>query len=53
MSFGLNTIELRPARVQSLAIGLKPGRHTLECELSTDTKDPGRGKEFSLISVMT
>ncbi|ORY35911.1 hypothetical protein BCR39DRAFT_568808 [Naematelia encephala] len=38
---------------QSLTLdGITPGSHTLHCELLEDTKDPGGGKEFRIISVM-
>jgi hypothetical protein len=39
-------------RSHTIRDDLVPGEHTLECELLDETKDPGGGKEFRIISVM-
>lgn len=40
-------------RSTTLRKDLKPGKHVLHCELLKDTLDPGGGKEFRIISVMS
>jgi hypothetical protein len=39
-------------RFATIRSDLKAGRHTVTCELLEETKDPGGGHEFRLISMM-
>ena len=39
-------------RFTTIADDLHPGLHSVECELLKDTKDPGGGHEFRIISLM-
>jgi hypothetical protein len=40
------------ARVEEVAWGIKPGAHTLHCELSEHTLDPTGGTEFRIFAIM-
>ncbi|GHJ85051.1 hypothetical protein NliqN6_1453 [Naganishia liquefaciens] len=40
-------------RFTTIADNLQPGLHSVECELLEDTKDPGGGHEFRIISLMS
>lgn len=39
-------------RFATIAEGLPEGKHTVTCELLSETKDPGGGTNFRLISIM-
>ncbi|WVQ82440.1 hypothetical protein IAT38_004568 [Cryptococcus sp. DSM 104549] len=44
--------EVNIGRFASIRDDLKPGRHTITCELLEETSDPGGGHEFRMISMM-
>jgi hypothetical protein len=45
-------IDSNIGRFATIRSDLKAGRHTVTCELLEETKDPGGGHEFRLISMM-
>jgi hypothetical protein len=49
---GWELISRNIGRFATIRSDLKAGRHTVTCELLEETKDPGGGHEFRLISMM-